>query len=116
MYFFDLMTSPMQKHMLKGKDYDGFNICSAKPRMVDGAPTKNPRYLQVRPDVSFPKDKYLAQLGARLYRRISVNDACVFPVAGVLSGRRNSKSLKPLTLPASVPSINHSPVALCTTF
>lgn len=32
----------------------------------------------------------MAELGARLYRRLSVNDACVFPVAGVLSGRRNN--------------------------
>lgn len=103
MYFFDKMTKPMQKHMTKAKTYDGFNVCSAKPRMVDGAPTKNPRYLQVRPDVNFPKDKYLAELGARLYRRMSVDEPVVFPVAGVLSGRRNNppdelngKKIRPL--------------------
>ena len=92
MYFFDKMTAPMQEHMMKAKDYDGFNSCSAKPRIVGGAPTKNPRYLQVRPDVDFPKDKYLAELGARLYRRTSATEPVVFPVAGVLSGRRNSTS------------------------
>jgi phosphoenolpyruvate carboxykinase (diphosphate) len=73
--------------MTKG---EGYAICSAKPRLVDGKPTKNPRYLQVRPDVTVPKDRYLAELGARLYRRLSVDDACVFPVAGVLGGRRNN--------------------------
>jgi len=90
LYFFDLFTPPMQQHMMDATKSSGMNICSAKPRMVDGAPTKNPRYLQVRPDVTKPRDRYLAELGARLYRRIPVDDACVFPVAGVLGGRRNN--------------------------
>jgi len=90
--FFDLFTEPMKQHMLKaaaGSEGE-YAVCSAKPRLVDGKPTKNPRYLQVRPDVTFPKGRYLAELGARLYRGLSVNDPCVFPVAGVLSGRRNN--------------------------
>ena len=41
-------------------------------------------------DVVFPRDRYLAELGARLYRRLSVDEPCVFPVCGVLSGRRNN--------------------------
>eukprot|EP00934_Nitzschia_sp_Nitz4_P003071 Nitzschia sp. Nitz4//scaffold418_size9641//2434//6266//NITZ4_009091-RA/size9641-augustus-gene-0.1-mRNA-1//-1//CDS//3329551387//3061//frame0 len=90
LYFFDLFTEPMQKHMMGATKGDGFAICSAKPRLVEGKPTKNPRYLQVRPDVTVPKDRYLAELGARLYRRLSVDEACVFPVVGVLSGRRNN--------------------------
>lgn len=65
-------------------------MCSAKPRIWHGQQTKNPRYLQVRPDVSRPRDKYLAQLGTRLYRKISVIDPCVFPVAAVIGGRRNN--------------------------
>lgn len=89
-YFYDKFTAPMQNHMMKSIEVGGINVCSAKPRIVDGAPTKNPRYLQVRPDVAIPKDRYIAELGARLYRRISVNDAVVFPVAGVLGGRRNN--------------------------
>lgn len=103
LYFYDLFTEPMQKHMMAASTEGGFNICSAKPRKVNGKPTKNPRYLQVRPDITFPKDRYLAELGARLYRRLSVDDACVFPVAGVLSGRRNNppdelngKKIRPL--------------------
>lgn len=89
-YFYDLFTEPMQKHMEDSIKIGGNNICSAKPRLVDGAPTKNPRYLQVRPDVAKPEDRYLAELGARLRRRLSVDDPCIFPVAGVLSGRRNN--------------------------
>lgn len=90
-YFYDLFTDSMQTHMKESSAEDaGNNICSAKPRLVDGKPTKNPRYLQVRPDVYKPQDRYLAELGARLYRKISVDDPCLFPVAGVLCGRRNN--------------------------
>ena len=96
LYFYDLFTEPMKQHMKEASEgSDGImNICSAKPRLVDGKPTKNPRYLQIRPDVAVPRDRYLAELGCRLYRRLSSDsanrDPCVFPVVGVLSGRRNN--------------------------
>src|SRR5690606_38665265 len=51
---FDLFTVPMQEHMSKAAASDGYNVCSAKPRLVGGKPTKNPRYLQVRPDAMHP--------------------------------------------------------------
>jgi len=87
---FDLFTEPMKAHMKNSADGAGYDICSAKPRLVGGKPSKNPRYLQVRPDVSKPRDRYLAELGARLYRRIAAKDPVVFPVISVLSGRRNN--------------------------
>mmetsp|Transcript_38077 Transcript_38077/g.79163 ORF Transcript_38077/g.79163 Transcript_38077/m.79163 type:complete len:643 (-) Transcript_38077:384-2312(-) len=91
LYFYDMFTQEMQQHMKDAaQEGAGKNICSAKPRLVDGKPTKNPRYLQVRPDVSMPKDRYLAEFGARLYRGISHETCCIFPVAGVLGGRRNN--------------------------
>jgi hypothetical protein len=100
---FGLFTDNMKGHMLKATASDGKNICSAKPRIVGGKPTKNPRYLQVRPDMTRPQDRYLAELGARLHRRISVHEPCVFPVISVLSGRRNNppdemdgKKIRPL--------------------
>jgi hypothetical protein len=50
-----------------------------------------------------PEDRYLAEMGSRLYRKLSVQDKVVFPVAGVLGGRRNNppdvldgKPIKPL--------------------
>lgn len=98
-YCYDLFTEEMQQHIsdcAHGTVHDPikttkqYNICSAKPRMVDGAPTKNPRYLQVRPDVERPRDRYVAEMGARLYRRLHIKEPCIFPVAGVLSGRRNN--------------------------
>jgi hypothetical protein len=103
-YFYDLFSKPMQEHIKNAiESGGGINICSAKPRLVDGEPTKNPRYLQVRPDVAVPEGRYLAELGARLRRRLSVDEPCIFPVAGVLSGRRNNppdelngKKIRPL--------------------
>ena len=91
LYFYDLFTQPMQEHMKQAaKTTSNKNICSAKPRLVDGKPTKNPRYLQVRPDVSMPMGRYLAEFGSRLYRGIDSNTPCLFPVAGQLGGRRNN--------------------------
>lgn len=102
---FDLFTEPMKAHIKQGTESHGFDICSAKPRLVGGKPSKNPRYLQVRPDVSKPRDKYLAELGARLHRRIPVGEPVVFPVISVLSGRRNNppdeadgKKIRPLAV------------------
>lgn len=88
--FFQPFTEVMKQHMLRAAQSNNSNVCSAKPRLVGGAPSKNPRYLQVRPDARSPKDRYLAELGARLYRGVSVHDPCVFPVISVLSGRRNN--------------------------
>ena len=87
----DAFTDPMQAHLTKNAARDkGFSICSAKPRMVGGKPTKNPRYLQVRPDAARPRDRYVADMGARLYRKTPIEEPIVFPVISVLSGRRNN--------------------------
>ena len=50
--FFEIFTDPMKKHMRRCMKEGGVNICSAKPRIWHGQVTKNPRYLQVRPDVA----------------------------------------------------------------
>ena len=42
---------------------------------MDGKPSKNPRYLQLRPDLVHPRDAYLAEMGARLSRRIPMGRA-----------------------------------------
>ena len=47
-----------------------FAVSSAHPRMVDGSPSKNPRYLQKRPDLVDPRGTYLAEIGTRLAREI----------------------------------------------
>jgi hypothetical protein len=68
----------------------GYVVCSANPRIVDGKPTKNPRYLQTRPDLVRHRDRYVAEVGIRLRRQIPLDQPVVFPVNAVLSGRRNN--------------------------
>jgi hypothetical protein len=85
------LTDPMREHVERAAARpDGYSVCSAKPRIVGGAPTKNPRYLQVRPDLSRPRDRYVAELGARLHRKLPLSQPVIFPVISVLSGRRNN--------------------------
>ncbi|MBI1354234.1 MAG: hypothetical protein GC160_07800 [Acidobacteria bacterium] len=87
----DAFTAPMQELLRqsveKGTPY---TVCSAIPRMVDGKPTKNPRYLQARPDMVRPLDKYVAEMGLRLHRGIPEDKPLAIPVSAVLFGRRNN--------------------------
>ncbi|QGJ68844.1 HPt domain-containing protein [Planctomycetales bacterium 10988] len=89
---FESFSEPMQK-MLKEmyESEDTYVVCSANPRkMADGQPTKNPRYLQVRPDLVKPLDKYVAEQGIRFSRAIPIDEAVHQPVDSVLVGRRNN--------------------------
>ena len=84
-------TDNMKDHIMGCvEDGKGWNVCSAKPRIVEGKPTKNPRYLQLRPDISKPREKYVAYLGARLYRKLIPSDPVNFPVSAIISGKRNN--------------------------
>jgi hypothetical protein len=57
---------------------------------VDGAPSKNPRYLQLRPDLANPRDKYIGEVATRLHRRVPMDKPVLHPVNSVLPGRRNN--------------------------
>jgi hypothetical protein len=57
---------------------------------VDGKPTKNPRYLQTRPDLVKPLDRYVAEIGLRLSRGVPADKPVHAPVDAVLVGRRNN--------------------------
>jgi phosphoenolpyruvate carboxykinase (diphosphate) len=48
-------------------------VSSAHPRLVDGKPSKNPRYLQVRPDWSTRCASYVAEMGARFHRKLPLD-------------------------------------------
>jgi phosphoenolpyruvate carboxykinase (diphosphate) len=90
---FDQFTKPMQKmirRFVRDKKGPDYLVCTAFPRMVDGKPTKNPRYLQTRPNLVNPRNLYLSQMGARLFRRIPLGHQVPFPVNAVLAGRRNN--------------------------
>ncbi len=91
---FDRYTDPM-KRLLEGfaRNGDGgpaYVVSSAHPRLVDGKPSKNPRYLQKRPDLVAPRETYLTEVAARLERGVPAGRPVHFPVNAVLSGRRNS--------------------------
>jgi len=89
---FSQFTDPMRALIRKAAtEADGtFFVSSAHPRLVDGKPTQNPRYLQVRPTLVHPITEYLAEVGARLHRRLSADAPVIFPVNAVLAGRRNN--------------------------
>jgi hypothetical protein len=84
-------TPPMQRFLREAADApSGYIVSTAHPRIVDGKPTKNPRYLQLRPDVADPMSRYVAERGARLFRAIPADKPVHQPVNAVLVGRRNN--------------------------
>ena len=85
-------TEPMRERIqLAANAADGtFVVSSAHPRIVDGKASKNPRYLQERPDLVDARGTYLAQIGARLLRRVPLDRPVVVAVDAVLPGRRNN--------------------------
>jgi len=92
---FSAYTEPMQRLIAGAAGApDGaspqYFVSSAHPRMVDGKPSKNPRYLQLRPDVANPQAPASAELAMRLFRKQSVQAPMVTPVHVVAAGRRNN--------------------------
>jgi hypothetical protein len=98
---FDEYTEPM-KRLLAGFVTDSkvsYMVSSAHARLVDGKPSKNPRYLQKRPDLVNPLGCYLSEVCARLDRKIPVDQPVRFPVNAVLAGRRGNPADAKIGLP-----------------
>lgn len=89
---FGQYTEPMRNMVLDFAQAGApdYYCTNAYPRIVDGSPTKNPRYLQVRPDLKDPRALYLADLSSRLYRRQDSQSPLLRPVTSILPGRRNN--------------------------
>lgn len=89
---FDKFTEPMKQVIRQAAqgDPDAFFVSSAHPRVIDGKPSKNPRYLQTRLDLVNPRDRYLSEIATRLHRRIPPTDPVLNPVTAVVPGRRNN--------------------------
>ena len=89
---FDAFTEPVRAifHAFVDTAGPAFLASPAHPRLVDGQHSKNPRYLQNRPDLEDPRTTYLSRTGAQLYRRIAAGGAVPFPVGAVLMGRRQN--------------------------
>lgn len=89
---FDQFTEPMQNLIREVAETGSPNyfVCTANPRIVDGKLTKNPRYLQKRPDLVRPRETYLGEISARLFRKVPYSKPLYTPVSAVLAGRRNN--------------------------
>ena len=85
-------TDPMQQFIREVAETDlpTFFACSAKPRIVEGRPSKNPRYLQNRFDLLNPRECYLAEIATRFQRRVPLGQPVYNPVNAVIAGRRNN--------------------------
>nr|MDA3861964.1 hypothetical protein [Melioribacteraceae bacterium] len=100
---FDKYSQPMQnliKSVVEGKNLEYF-ISSSHPRIVNGSPSKNVRYLQNRPDITNPFNKYVSEIGTRFYRKLPVEKHVLFPVNAVLPGRRSNPKepgIRPLSV------------------
>ena len=90
---FDEFTEPMKRFIQKvGQNIssESYFCCSAYPRVIAGNLSKNPRYLQNRPDLDNPRDQYVAEMGLRLFRHLTLDDPIHTPVDVVCPGRRNN--------------------------
>ena len=85
-------TEPMRSMIRAFHDNTSpeYYATNAYPRMVDGKPSKNPRYLQVRPDLRDQRSVYLANISSRLYRQQDAHSTILRPVTAILPGRRNN--------------------------
>ena len=89
---FSYFTPPMQRvhEEFLAQTQPEFMVSTAQPRIVDGKPSKNPRYLQDRPDLNSLRDLHIAAVGSHLRRRLPMDAPLPIPVNAVLAGRRNN--------------------------
>lgn len=88
---FAKFTGPMEDLLKTAyQNGDSYVVSTANPRLVDGKHTKNPRYLQDRPDMVYARDTYVARRGMQFYRGLAAGEPIRVPVGAVLGGRRNN--------------------------
>lgn len=89
---FEQYTDPV-KDLIRGvveADKSGYFVTPSHTRLVNGTPTKNPRYLQRNTYTEETIDSYLAEIGIRMHRKMASSDPVIHPVNAVLPGRRNN--------------------------
>ncbi|MEW4925710.1 hypothetical protein [Algibacter sp. 2305UL17-15] len=90
---FDKYTQPVKDFItsfVTSKNEDELFVLPSHTRIVDGTPTKNPRYLEPNRFVNETEASYLADVGVRLVRKIKPEDPVIHVVNAVLPGRRNN--------------------------
>ncbi|MGL4832107.1 MAG: hypothetical protein ACRCWS_06005, partial [Propionibacteriaceae bacterium] len=65
-------------------------VVSSEPRIVNGARTKNPRYLQLRPDLTRPELTHAADVASHLWAKTPLSQPLPLPIGVVAAGRRNN--------------------------
>ncbi len=98
---FDSFSDPMRQLIADFAESPSTQwlVSSAHPRLVDGVPTKNPRYLQKRPDLVNARDTYIAETAMRLFREVPSTSPLFTPVNAVLAGRRGNPPERKLGIP-----------------
>ncbi len=90
---FDKYTQPVKDLIVSivnsPNEQEYFSLPS-HTRIVNGEPTKNPRYLERNIFIDETEDSYLGEIGVRLYRKIKSEDPVINVVNAVLPGRRNN--------------------------
>ncbi|SHI39090.1 hypothetical protein [Algibacter luteus] len=90
---YDKYTQPVQdfiKEIINSEDEDIQFVLPSHPRIVDGEPTKNPRYLEPNRFYNETEASYISDIGVRLKRKIKPEDPVIHVVNAVLPGRRNN--------------------------
>lgn len=92
---FSAFTEPMQQVILTAAalgegESPGYFVSSANPRLVGGKPSKNPRYLQLRPDLANPKATATADIAVHLFKGVPLSAEVMWPIDVVAAGRRNN--------------------------
>lgn len=89
---FDQFSEPVRRlwREFLAEPQPAYMVSSAHPRLVNGKPTKNPRYLQERPDLANARGAHVARMGSRLFRRTLLGRPLIWPVNAVLPARRNN--------------------------
>ncbi|MCW3159561.1 hypothetical protein [Micropruina sonneratiae] len=92
---FSAFTAPMRNLLARFADEPdevspSYVVSSANPRLVNGKPSKNPRYLQRRPDVVNAAATAAADLAMHLAAKLPSHAPLPVPVDVVAAGRRNN--------------------------
>ncbi len=90
---FDKYTQPVKDLILSvvnSPNEEEYFSLPSHTRIVNGEPTKNPRYLERNIFIDETEDSYLGDIGVRLYRKIKSEDPVINVVNAVLPGRRNN--------------------------
>ncbi|PHS51779.1 MAG: hypothetical protein COB01_09400 [Lutibacter sp.] len=90
---FDKYTQPVKDLILSvvnSPNDEEYFVLPSHTRIVDGVPTKNPRYLQRNIFINETEESYLGEIGVRLRRKIESKEPVIDIVNAVLPGRRNN--------------------------